>query len=200
MRAISRAAIGAGIGAAATPAYLLAGLSLAQAGLASILAMAGCAAALAMGTSPSKERPAREKIAAKSFTEEAMADVQRIRRSARKVDDDRAVAVLLKIADAAQEGISNVLETKLLDQRGRKIVAYYLPQTAKLSQALAKMQDHRSGATREAEAIVAMLQRLEPIFNQFADRSGEAPTEEIARDLSLLEASLKSEGAPSHAA
>lgn len=191
MRATTRIATGAGLGIAAAPAYLLIGLTSLEAAVAAALAGAGSACALLIrGRTP----PTTVALPARKFADEAMADVSRLRRAARALDDAPAVASVLRIAESAAAGIRNVIETKVLDQASRRVVAYYLPQAANLAQALVRLQDSRRDTSKERADIGTMLTRLEPVFYRFEDRSDVMPGDGIARDLALLEQSLRTDG------
>jgi hypothetical protein len=199
-----RLAVSAGLAVAAGPVYWLAGLAPFQAAISSVLAFAGCAAAFLV---PLRIAPARSAAGAPAapparvphqappagmddLVSDGEAVVARIKRAARKLTSDEAVAPLMRIADAAGEGLTAMRKRGAVDPLARQVLAYYLPETAKLAETLVTIGDMRQPDPDTVATVVSTLRRLEKVFFQFADASVTADVSQLQRDLKLLDGTL----------
>lgn len=197
MDAIGRIATAAGLSAVAGGAYWAFGLTPPQASLSAGLAFVGTSFALlvplpAIGSGAPRPQPVAGP-ATKGLQElvaEGQETVARLKRSARRITNDEAAAPVLRIADAAGEGLSALSARGTLDPLARQVLAYYLPETVKLVEALHALEAMRAPDVETGRTVVATLKRLESVFYEFADASANADVSQLQRDLRLLEGTL----------
>jgi len=178
--------------------YVVWGLELRTAVLSAIIAFAGASASLLVpfrlpGSAGSRNEPVAELDSARLISDDVSLHVDRLRKAARRIADPEAAASAFRIVDAAAEALRAMEGAgRPLEAEGRKVIAYYLPETLKLIETLNKLESLPRPNDQAVRSVAGMLRRLEPVFDRFWERQASPDLLSLQTDLKLLASSLDS--------